>query len=135
MRPLEATYTNSTINGGPLSTGLIVDSNSQVYASLGIGIGWPDVGFTNTEGKGPVDTGLFLSGTAANYGLAVSESVNLLDLKDGLSREVGNGSPQANGGIKLVIGPFEGTTPRDWQYHPDNPEGKGPLWHVGRSPY
>ena len=131
----EPTYTNDTINGGPLSAGLITDSNAQVYFTLGAGFGiGPDASYTRTYGKGPVETGLF-GGLTASNGLAVSESVNLLHLKNGPSREVGHGSPTAGIGVQVVVGPLQGTTPYDWEHHPDNPEGKGPLWHAGRSPY
>ena len=132
-------YCNTTLGGGPISAGVIVDTDNQLFVSFGLGVGlWPPVSYARTEGTGPVETGVFLSGTVAN-GLAVSESINPFNLRKGFSREVGGGSPQAGVGVQVVAGPIpmQGTTKDNWAHHPDNPaNSKGLYWHpVGRCPY
>ena len=91
--------------------------------------------YQQTQGQGPVNPGIYLQGSVSNV-LAVNESLNLLEPGEGLSREVGWGTPSAGVGVQIVLPPLEGTTERDWRYHPDNPKRQGLLFHpVGRSPF
>ncbi len=63
-------YTNTTITGGALSAGMIVDSKSQMYFTLGVGPSLIAASVAQTTGSGPRE-GLYLTATGSN-GLAVS---------------------------------------------------------------
>jgi hypothetical protein len=125
-------YTSYTTGYRIFQMGGIIDSNNQIYATFGFGPSWANYSYSQTEGKGPVEPGLYLQGSVAN-GLAVNESINLLHPTAGVSREVGWGTSNAGVTVQVVLPPLKGTTPNDWAHHPDNPEGK--PFYTGRNPY
>jgi len=131
--PQNLSYDRTTITGGPFSGGMIVDSNSQVFFTFGVGPSKIPASVVQTQGSGPVNQGVYLSVTGSNV-LAASQSVNLTT--GAVSSEVGRGTPQGSASIEVVVGPLQGTTPYDWDHYPDNPNRKGLAWRpVGRCPY
>jgi hypothetical protein len=119
-----------------VSFGTVIDADSQVYPTFGLGWSWANYSYSETQGKGPVHPGIYFQGSVSSLGLAVNETLNLLHPTAGFMRETGWATPNASIGIQVVGPKLVGTTPRDWAYHPDNPERKGLMWHpVGRCPY
>jgi RHS repeat-associated protein len=115
------TYLNEQIGIGIFNLGMVTDFRGGTYFTLGFDVSWrtPPVSIARTEGTGPVNSGLSINGTVAN-GLAVTHSWDPLHPTDGLSREVGGGSPQVSVGPQLTIGPLKGSSPSDSLRNPGN---------------
>ena len=116
--PTATSYTCDTISGAITpggvvqgSAGLYVDSNAQVYPAFGLNLsgGFP-ASYTRTTGSGPVQPGVYLTGTSAS-GLGVTHTVNIFN--GNVTREVGGGTPTYSVGVQVVLPPLEGTTDYD----------------------
>jgi len=135
-QPKTAENSCATISTGVVSVGGIVDSNSQIYPTAGVGWSYPNVpSYSQTKSSGPISPGVYLQGGASSV-LSVNLSINLFHPRSGISRDIGYGTPSVGAGIQVVLPKLEGTTKWDWEHHPDNPLRKGLAFpSVGRCPW
>jgi len=113
--------------------GGIQDSQSQLYATFGIGKSWATYSASRMTGTGPVREGAYFQWGGGN-GIAANQSVNIFHpVRDGIQSETGWSTPNYGAGIQFTIGPLKGTTDYDRAHSPDNPNGR--PFYTGRCPY